>query len=158
MKTIQHRFPAWHEKANFIIRAALHDLNSEGEPAWEQLWVRQIADQRFEICCIPFFLYDISLGDEVETDLEYQVTRVISGSGRYTFRVWFGETKEPKIIDDLMMEINRTGYLYECYSKNLISIDTDSLASAQLLADLLKRMQDLGQISYETGRMNRDWK
>jgi hypothetical protein len=158
MRTAIHRFPAWQEKADFVIRAALPDLNREGEPAWEHLWARWIEDQRFEICCIPFFLYDISLGDEVETDIDAQVTRVLSSSGRFTFRVWFGETKNPQIIENLMYEIHRNGFLYESYSKDLISIDADSSASAQLLADLLKGMEDLGQISYETGRMNRDWK
>jgi hypothetical protein len=28
---------------------------------FEQLFVKQLADDRFEICCIPFFVYDIAL-------------------------------------------------------------------------------------------------
>jgi hypothetical protein len=38
----------------------------------EQLWARQVGDRRFEICCIPFFVYDMALGDVVETDANHR--------------------------------------------------------------------------------------
>jgi hypothetical protein len=41
------------------------------------LWARQVGDRRFEICCIPFFLYDVALGDVVETDENYSLVRVV---------------------------------------------------------------------------------
>ena len=46
-----HAAPVWREKANFIIRALLPERDRS-----EQLWARQIGDQRFEVCRIPFFM------------------------------------------------------------------------------------------------------
>ena len=51
----------------------------------------KFGDTEFEVCCIPLLLYDISLGDIVATDADYLLDRVVRPSGRYTFRVWFGD-------------------------------------------------------------------
>ncbi|WP_177228866.1 DUF4265 domain-containing protein [Amycolatopsis sacchari] len=83
---VQHLRPAWSDRANFVIHARLPD---EGSPKkFEQLRVRRVAQTRFEICCIPFFLYDLSLGDVVETSSRYGM-RFVSGLGtRRMCGVW----------------------------------------------------------------------
>jgi hypothetical protein len=59
------------------------------------------------LCCIPFFLYDIALGDVVRTsaqgDRRYVLESVVSPSGRHVFGVWFGESFHPrqKVAEDL---------------------------------------------------------
>ena len=57
----------------------------------------------FEICCIPFFVYDLALGDLVETNADYSVTLRHAPSGRFVFRVWFGDSfhSQEEIADDL---------------------------------------------------------
>ncbi|NOV98762.1 hypothetical protein HDG69_003357 [Isoptericola halotolerans] len=55
-----HDEPAWRERASFIVHAALPE-----QGRYEQLWCRQVSDDTFEVCCIPFFLYDVALGDLV---------------------------------------------------------------------------------------------
>ena len=60
-----HLNPAWRDRANFIAFVSI-ELDEPGE-RWEQLWARQIANNLFEICCIPFFAYDLALGDQVDT-------------------------------------------------------------------------------------------
>ena len=47
----------------------------------EQLWARRVDDEHHEICCIPFFVYDLALGDTVEVDADHLVTRVVEPSG-----------------------------------------------------------------------------
>lgn len=64
VKTIQHFNPVWREDANFIIGIEIN-ISSGDDPSWEQLWSRKISENRFMICCIPFFPYNLSLGDEV---------------------------------------------------------------------------------------------
>ena len=81
----------WRERSNFIIAAR---IPNGGEIETEQLWARQVAPRQFEICCIPFFVYDLALGDAVETDDEYIIKRVIAPSGRYVFRVWFKQSDD----------------------------------------------------------------
>lgn len=39
---------------------------------------------------VPFFVRDLALGDEVETNADLVLGRVIQPSGHVTFRVWFG--------------------------------------------------------------------
>ncbi|WP_418275719.1 DUF4265 domain-containing protein [Isoptericola jiangsuensis] len=76
-----HDEPAWRERANFIVNAALPE-----QERYEQLWCRQVSDDTFEVCCIPFFLYDVALGDLVQTapqaEREYVVAGVLRRSGR----------------------------------------------------------------------------
>src|SRR6266581_8592772 len=87
-----HQEPVWRARANFIIAAETPD---GGDAKTEQLWARQLGENRFEICCIPLFLYEIALGDIVTTsptkDRRYMVAEVAEPSGRYEFRAWFGE-------------------------------------------------------------------
>ena len=64
----------------------------KNEIAKEQLWTRKIDAFRFEICCIPFFIYNLSLGDEVDTDDNFTVKNIARPSGQYTFRVWAKNT------------------------------------------------------------------
>src|SRR5438874_1664849 len=89
-----HKEPAWRERGSFVLPVKLSLGEDETLQRVEQLWSRQVADNRFEICCIPFFAYDLALGDEVETGRQgtyrYVVQRVVKRSGNYTRRVWFG--------------------------------------------------------------------
>ncbi|UAL29269.1 DUF4265 domain-containing protein [Nocardioides rotundus] len=81
-----HAEPVWRERANFIINAPLPEAGR-----FEQLWAKQVGENQFEICCIPFFLYDLALGDTVETapqgSRQYVLSRVLNRSGRYLPRV-----------------------------------------------------------------------
>ena len=49
--TVVHEGLVWRERSNFFINAALPGEDDR----FEQLWVRRVADSRFEWCCIPFF-------------------------------------------------------------------------------------------------------
>ncbi len=51
-------------------------------------------ETEFTICCIPFFVYDIALGDTVGTDDSSTVRKVVKRSGRHVARVWFGDNDE----------------------------------------------------------------
>lgn len=156
-KVFVHLNPVWRDKANFIIGAKCLTEQDENQ-GWEQLWSRQIASNRFEICCIPFFVYDLALGDEVEAEIDpewndtYLIQKVTNRSGHYTFRVWFGDSPIPNIQDQVSSEIRRLGCLIEWYSENLLGIDADSDIQAQAVADYLWQKHQLGHLVYETGR------
>jgi len=151
-----HLNPVWRDRANFIIGAKCPGDNHSGVRKWEQIWSRQIADIRFEICCIPFFAYDLALGDEVETGpewgLPYMIQRVVKPSGHYTFRVWFGDSPNLAIRDEVPLDIERFGCLMEWYSTNLLGVDASSESQAQEVANYLWKRQQQGHLVYETGR------
>lgn len=149
-----HQTPVWRDRANFIINMFI-DEEPDGSKAWEQLWSEQTGENRFRLCCIPFFVYDVNLGDEVETRAEdeqsYVVHRVVGGIGHYTFRIWFGGSDDPAVRDDVMDEIERQGWLFEWYSANLLAVSVES-ARAQEVAAYLHGRQASGVLVYETGR------
>ncbi|GAA4079560.1 DUF4265 domain-containing protein [Streptomyces hundungensis] len=83
---ITHENPIGRGPSNYIIQADL----SEREPGWrEQLWTRQLAVDRFEIACLPFFSYGICYRDVVTVDNNHLVSAVVQKSGHRTLRVAF---------------------------------------------------------------------
>lgn len=149
----QHLDPVWRDRSDFIIAA---DISSQGTAASrEQLWVRQISDTEFELCCIPFFLYDVALGDVVETETsgprKYVISRVVKPSGRYVFRAWFGESFQPR--DEVAEALEALGALLEWSSRNLLAIDSRDAGHAQVIADFLAEREAKGHLVYETGKI-----
>jgi len=153
----QHEFavhpePIWRERSNFIVHAELPEQDLPKR--FEQLWARQVTDDTFEVCCIPFFIFDVALGDVVATapkaGRKYVVDRVVKPSGRYVFRVWFGESFQPR--DEIASELKGLGSLIEWSSRNLLAVDAVDLEHGQLVADFLMEREKAGHLVYETGR------
>lgn len=140
-----HDAPVWRDRANLVIGAPLRE---EGRA--EQLWVRRVSDQRFEICCIPFFLYDLALGDFVETDANYDLVRVVERSGRFVFRVWFGQALRTR--QEVADKLGELGALLEWSSASLLAIDAAEEAHAQAIADYLAEQETAIGLMFETGR------
>jgi hypothetical protein len=149
---VVHQDPVWRERSNFVINAELPEKDRPRR--FEQLYVRRVGDDRFEVCCIPFALYDVALGDIVVTaprgDRKYVVREVVSPSGRYVFRVWFGESFHPR--DEVAQELEALGSLTEWSSRNLLAVDAVDLEHAQMVADFLAESEKAGRLVYETGR------
>jgi hypothetical protein len=154
-----HSNPVWRDRANFLIRARLQPKggeNGSSSQEWEQLWCRQETQDRFEICCIPFFIYDLALGDVVETGLEgearYVIQRILIRSGRFCFRVWFGGSRDKDIRDEVIQRASQLSCLLEWSSTHLLAIDAASEHQAQALANYLLQHHQKGSLVYETGR------
>jgi hypothetical protein len=149
---IVHLEPVWRGRANFVISAELPEKDRPYQ--FEQLWVQQLSDDEFELCCIPFFLYDVALGDVVRTAAKsgrrYVLDRVIKPSGHYTFRVWFGHSFHPR--DEIAAELSDIGALVERSSLNLLAVDAMDSAHAQKVADYLEKREKAKQLMYEAGR------
>lgn len=141
----QHLSPAWREKANFIIRAPMPD-----EGWYEQLWARQIDAHTFQVCCIPFFLYDLALGDTVRTSDSYELEEVIEQSGRGVFRVFFPPTSLQE-RQGLVAKLSTEGALLEWSSENLLAVDAAAEHIAPVV-DLLEEGAQRGRFEYENGR------
>lgn len=144
-----HADPVWRGRANFIVGAAIDPTNTD--VTTEQLWARRVGERLFEICCIPFFAYNLALGDIVETDSQYTVERVQSRSGRAVFRV--AALGEAAILTDVVPEIVRLGGLVERSSLRMIAVDAASPDVAREVANLLARYEAAGLLEYETGEI-----
>lgn len=146
-----HLNPVGREDANYLIHARLED-DEDGEQHFEQLWVRDLGGRRFRICCIPCFAYDLALGDEVETDDDLVVQRVVQPSGAWTLRMWFGDG----VLDvserrSLAIEISHMGATLEAYSDNLVAISVPDDDIARGIKSRLDQEQEAGRLHYETG-------
>ena len=141
-----HREPVWRARSNFVIAAQVPD---GGDTEAEQLWARQVAEHRFEVCCIPFFVFDIALGDVVETDDDYLVRRVVESSRRSVFRVWFGQSFHPR--SEVAEELTGLGALLEWSSANLVAVDAAG-SRAGAVKSFLEQRQRLGQLLFDTGK------
>jgi hypothetical protein len=146
-----HAEPVWRDRADFMIMAALPD---PGPRRMEQLWARRVSPDQFEVCCIPFFIYDVALGDVVRTagsdGHEFVVEEVVDPSGRFVFRVWFGDSFQPR--DEVATELVGLGGLLEWSSPNLLAVDAKDEGAAQALADCLAAHEVVEHLVYETGR------
>jgi hypothetical protein len=147
-----HREPVWRDRSNFIIQAPLPESD---EPfRFEQLFVKKVTARTFEVCCIPFFIWDIALGDVVSTvdvaDQKYLLDRVTERSGRFVFRVWFGDSFSPRkpVADRLTF----LGALLEWSSSNLLAVDAANGIVATAIADYLQVCEDSGDLVYESGK------
>lgn len=147
---LTHEQPVWRDRSNFLVMAPLPEPGR-----YEQLWARQHSDTVFEICCIPFFVHNLSLGDLVRTEASgeraYIVSEVVEPSGRWTFRVWLGDSDEdPATVEAELVEM---GAVTEWSSRNLLAVDAANDALAQQVADALAVGERTGRWIYETGRV-----
>nr|WP_297402835.1 DUF4265 domain-containing protein [uncultured Marinobacter sp.] len=145
-----HENPVWRDESDFIIRAYLEE--NKGRNEWEQLWAKRLDDRRFSLCCIPFFAYNLALGDEVETDGSYVVEGVVRPSGQFTFRIWFGESTRPESKGDVVRQLEAIGASLEWSSDNLLAVSAKGAAQTKEVADYLYSRQNAGDLIYETGR------
>jgi hypothetical protein len=79
-----HSDPAWRDRTNFIARLHLGPYDMPGR--WEQCWTHTEDQRLFEMCCIPFFAYGISLGDTLSIDRNTGAHQVLGKSGHRTIR------------------------------------------------------------------------
>lgn len=149
-----HNNPVWRDRANFIIQAQVeHDGDDEIR---EQLWTRQITDDRFEMCCIPFFIPDLALGDEVQTELDAAgrqlLKRVVRRSGNQAFWIWFEEDADRELLNSVYEGITRLGCLAEGYSKGLLAFNAESDSQAKQALEFLDSEELRGYLECVPGR------
>ena len=149
--SLQHSSSIWEEKSDFLVGVSVPPPESDLDGIyWEQLSCRQIESYLFEICCIPSFAYDLALGDIVETDKEYMVSRVVERSGYFTIRIWFFEHAADK-REYIEKKIQSSGCLMEVYSDHLSGVSSNSEKIKRRLIKTLEKFEKNGWIEYETG-------
>lgn len=147
--TVVHLSPAWRDKANFLL---FGPIELEGEARWEQVWARQVADNEFELCCVPFFLYDLSIGDVVETATRAGRRFVISNrlkvSGLRTLRIWYSAEASADDKERMLKQLRETGAPSEWHSERLLAF---ACASAELprFSTILGAEQESGILKFE---------
>jgi hypothetical protein len=56
----------------------------------EQIWLCPLGGGRYEVCCLPFRVYGLAMGDIVSLDAQARnVTEIVQRSGNRLFRIFF---------------------------------------------------------------------
>lgn len=155
----QHSFPIWRDRADFLIHAEVPDV----ENTWEQLWCRRVTDVTFEICCVPFFIYDVSLGDIVEctvseaadgTYSEATLQSVVTRSGRGVVRVY---SRQPDVLMSTLQEVQSLPAVVEWSTPRFAAISCEDKETVSTLTGWLADLEVRGLLEYETGQQTDIW-
>ncbi len=144
-----HRHPIWRNIANYRLVMKIDDSEE-----LEELWAKQRSDELFEICCIPFFVYDVNLGDLIKIvshEGKNLVLGVTKPSGHHTFRIAL-TSLAPIVKQQIEKAIADFGCQSEWFDERLISIDAPDDETANNLAHWLETNHPRGGFDYETGR------
>jgi hypothetical protein len=119
-----HSSPVWKDRSNYIIQARV-EYDGVREIR-EQLWARQIEGQAFQICCIPFFAFDLALSDLVEVENaggeKGLIRRVIQKSDHDTLWIYFRDLRYGDTQRRIEQKIREMA-LFEWYEPRLLAVD-----------------------------------
>lgn len=132
------------------------DAGSEGSVTWEGLLARRLSSTTARICAVPFWVYDLNLGDEValmeSADGAPVVTGVAADAGNYTFRVLFADPPDGDARwHELMIELEPFDCWFDVRSPGFIAVSAPP-TRAQAVADYLSERERRGELQFETGR------
>jgi hypothetical protein len=148
-----HHHPVWRDRADAIVNARVEHAGTR--EIQESLWAKRLDDNRYEICCIPFFIHDLALGDEVKTALneagKLVLQSVVKRSGNETYWIWFNESDDREVWDKVYESVARSGCLVEGYNADLIAFNAASEEQAGLVLEALKEASDKGLLECVSG-------
>ncbi|MFD6328406.1 DUF4265 domain-containing protein [Streptomyces niveus] len=128
---ITHDDPVWRPAENgYVALVDLAPFGFEGEQ--EQVWLRGVGEGEFEVCCVPFRIYGMSLGDKVELSDGRFVSGVVARKGRKVFRVFFADPRPATATLDsrgpLRAAVLAGGFLSEWSGDRHVAIDIPDLS------------------------------
>lgn len=146
---VVHKQPVWRARATTVFHMLAGVSN--GRSRWEQLWWRRTSRGRFTLCCIPFVIDDLALGDEVETNACHIVRRIARRSGQVTFRVRI-DRHDPGVRDQVIKASETFEPLAEWSAPNLLALSVHE-SRARQLGSRLAIFEGQRMIELETGRV-----
>ena len=145
---VTHSDPAWRDRTNFIVRL---DLAQHGLPGrWEQCWTHTGDQHSYEMCCIPFFAYGISLGDVLHIDADTGAHSVVRKSGHRTIRIAFLNNEAAHGHHDRIHDaLVSSGVLVEFRGQHYASIDIANEAQLAAVLAALTPLLDARDLLWE---------
>jgi hypothetical protein len=152
-----HSNPAWPRATSFILHADLAPFGMPGR--WEQLWTTQLSDDRFEVCCIPFFTYGVALGDTVSAGQRegkhWVMGEVISRSGHRTLRLAAESPASARALHEALHEsLAHTGLAHEWHGSGYVAIDLPPGTQPQEILTLFAGHIKAGTLAAEVDDWN----
>ncbi|WP_075733111.1 DUF4265 domain-containing protein [Streptomyces acidiscabies] len=119
----------------------------------EQLWLRENSGgSGYEVCCVPFYAYGLSLGDVVGKSGADFIDRLIVKSGRRVLRVLFADSQDSMEARSALREaVAEVGLLSEWNGDRHVAIDVPGNAMMQRVFDSVREDVAAGNAFWEWG-------
>ena len=124
----------------------------------ENIWVRKIRSNQYEVRTIPFWAYNLSMGDVVACGPDEDgeglfVQRVLKKSGNRTVRVGFKGSLAARHPDAVNFRdyLRRERLDWEFAEPNLFAISLPSEAAYKALLDRLRQIGPAAKMIWEDG-------
>jgi hypothetical protein len=132
------------------------DADSSNSIKWEGLLACRLSVARARICAVPFWAYDLHLGDEValmdSAEGAPVVTGVVADGGNYTFRVRFEDAADDDMRwHELMVDLEPFDCWFDVRSPAFLAVSAPP-AHAQAVAHYFDAREQSGVLIFETGR------
>jgi hypothetical protein len=156
------RTAAWRDGA-FVVHpdAAAEDCTVwvpvvDGPVDWEGLLACRTGPDSARISAIPLWVYDLHLGDEVQTMDSAEGAPVIIGpvasAGQHTFRVRFTDAAaDDTRWQDLMKDLEPAGCWFDVSSPGYLAVSAGPLRADEV-DTYLRRRATAGELAYERAR------
>lgn len=130
--------------------------DASGATLWEGLLAKREGRDRARVCAVPFWVYDVNLGDEVTVIESAEGAPVANGivneAGAFAFRVIFvGAQADDERWRQLMVELEPCQCWFDVRSPAFLALSAPA-EHARGVADVLSAKQGRGELQYETGR------
>jgi len=148
-----HHKPAWREKADSIVNARIE--TSSEEVIYESLWAKQLQHNLYQVCCIPYFIYDLSIGDIFEADLGKRgglvFKNVVESSGNETIWLHFHNALRDD-LNNILKKIIEAECLYEGYNERFLALNISSKIQRDNVLKSLDKEIKAGTAQYSSNR------
>jgi hypothetical protein len=118
----------------------------------EILWANEITSLRFEIDNIPYFAYELSLGDIVEAKSNdsgvLTFTRTLIKKGNHTIRLLFKKSADTPKAKKLLGSLVEMGCGFEGAKRRLVAVN---VPSSVLLNDVVEMLNKRSDLEWESG-------
>ena len=129
-----------------------------GGKSVESFWVKKIRGRQYEVCTIPFFAYNVSLGDIVRCAPDEDgeglfVERVLKKSGNRTVRIAFKAVEGGRHPEALKFRqwLQRNKHDFDYNDIRLFSINVPSDEVYARIQARLKKINESAQMVWEDG-------
>jgi hypothetical protein len=134
-----------------VVWSYVHD----GPVMWEGLRARRLAEDRARLAAIPFWVYDLDLGDEVALETAPTgaliIADVTADAGNHTYRVVFEDAgdDDPR-WRELAQALSPLGCWFDVRSPGFLALSAPD-DGADAVAAYLHARAARGELTYEAG-------
>ena len=124
------------------------------EHATETMWAARLADTVYSLRNVPFYVYGISYGDAVVTQLlsgENLFCRVYERGGHSTYRIFLVGESSKQQFEEAWEPLRKIGCLYERATDYLVAVDVPAETDIYEAYTALEKGQAAGVWDFEEG-------